>query len=70
MRNRDRVRTVRLYDPERETLDDEPLVIGEATGFASWTPQQWALFFGAAATFIAAVVNILAGNPGGIPFSG
>lgn len=40
------------------------------TGFKDWTPQQWALFFTALAAFIASVVNILSGNPAGLPFAG
>jgi len=63
-------RTIRLYDPEREVLDEEPLMVQDATGFASWTPQQWALFFTALAAFIATVVNILTGNPVGLPMAG
>lgn len=63
-------KTIRLYDPEAEVLHPDPLTIQESTGFASWTPQQWALFFTAAATFVATVVNLVTGNPVGIPFAG
>ena len=65
-----RKKTIKLYDPEGEVLDPEPLVVAESTGFLSWTPEQWALFFVAFATFIATVVNIVTGNPVGLPLAG
>lgn len=62
-------RSIRYHDPHGElegnTMQEDP-----KTGFTTWTPQQWALFFTALAAFIAAVVNIVTGNPVGLPFAG
>lgn len=40
------------------------------TGFKDWTPQQWVVFFAAAGAFVATVVNVILGNPVGVPFAG
>lgn len=65
-----RNKTIKLYDPENEALDPDPLVIEEQTGFMYWAPAQWALFFGSVATFVAFIYNLVSGNPVGVPFAG
>ena len=63
-------RTPKYYNPITEELEDGPTVEDPHTGFRDWTPQQWGIFLAAVATFIAAVVNAVTGNPAGIPFAG
>lgn len=63
-------KTIRLYDPEAEVLHPDPLTIEDGGGFMTWTPQQWLVFLGGLAAFIATVVNLVTGNPVGIPFAG
>ena len=61
-------RTIRIkgYDPETEELEDGEVQVP----IWEWTPQQWAIFLGAVAVFIATVVNVVTGNPAGLPFAG
>lgn len=61
-------RTIRVkgYDPETESLEDGEIQVP----IWEWTPQQWAVFFVALGAFIATVVNVVTGNPAGLPFAG
>lgn len=57
---------IKAFNPETEELEDGEIQVP----IWQWTPQQWAVFLAALAAFIAAVVNVITGNPAGIPFAG